>query len=136
MDPLRPTTVYSNNIYSKEFYELVRSRLKPGGVLMSWINNAEQMNTIASVYPHVRQECSIYVIASDQPVAAWRDVESIIAAKLPAKTQAAIVERRKLCEPDRDLLYDPGMPILEDRNPVAEYHLGRFYQVWRLRNAP
>jgi spermidine synthase len=136
MDPLRPTTVYSNNIYSKEFYELVKRRLKPGGIIMTWVNSAEQMNTVASVFPYVRQECSIYVLGSDQPIVHYRDVEAIIRSKLPERGQRAITERRKLCPAaDNDIKFDKAAPILTDKQPVAEYHLGRFYHIWRARSA-
>src|SRR5262249_22611831 len=135
-DPLRPTTVYSNNIYSKEFYELVKRRMKPGGIIMTWVNSAEQINTVASVFPYVRQECSIYVLGSDQPIVHYRDVETIIRNKLPERGQKALAERRKLCPPvDNDITFDKTAPILSDKQPVAEYHLGRFYHIWRARNA-
>ncbi len=134
MDPLRPTTIYSNNIYSKDFFELMKRRLKPGGVAMVWIQTNEQINTVASVFPYVRQECSIYLLASDQPVRHQRDVEAIIRTKLPEKAQKAIEERRKLCPPaDRDVTFTPGTPILTDKQPIVEYHLGRDYHQRRAR---
>jgi spermidine synthase len=136
MDPLRPTTVYSNNIYSKEFYELVKTRLKLRGILMTWVNSSEQINTVAAVFPYVRQECSIYVLASDQPIRHQRDVEAIIRSKLPERAQRSIVERRKLCPAaDIDVVYDKGAPILKDKAPVVEYHLGRFHHMLRARHA-
>src|SRR5499426_61741 len=128
MDPLRPTTIYSNNIYSREFFELIKRRLKPGGIAMIWISTNEQINTVASVFPHVRQECSIYLLASDQPVRHVRDVEAIIRARLPAKAQKAIEERRKICPPqDTVVKFVPNAPILTDKQPILEYHLGREY---------
>jgi hypothetical protein len=136
MDPLRASTVYSNNIYSKEFYELVKARLKPGGILMAWVGTNEQINTVAAVFPYVRQECSIYVLASDQPIAHVRDVETIIRTKMPERAQKAIVERRKLCPPtDRAISYDKETPILQDKDPVVEFHLGRFFHLQRARSA-
>jgi spermidine synthase len=149
MDPLRPTTIYSNNIYSKEFYELVKMRLNPGGILMTYVgqpSSPEQMNTIASVYPYAREQCSRedaagaargdYVLASDQPIVQPRDVEAIIRESLPEKTQSLIAALRKLCPPkNADLSWDKRVPILTDKAPIAEYHLGLAFQIWRARNS-
>jgi predicted membrane-bound spermidine synthase len=132
MDPLLPTTVYSNNIYSREFFRLVQSRLNPSGVLMIWISTNEQMATVASVFAHVRQECSIYLLASDEPIRHRRDIASIINSVLPEHARKAIAERRKLCPPqDTDISAMPNTPILTDKRPILEYHLGRAYHLWR-----
>jgi len=131
MDPLRETTIYSNNIYSQEFFRLMKRRLKPGGVAMVWVQTNEQINTVASVFPYVRRECSIYVLASDQPISHRRDVEAIIRAKLPEKAQNSLAERRKVCLPDEDVRMAPATSILTDKRPILEYHLGRAYHAGR-----
>ncbi|HEX9295694.1 MAG TPA: fused MFS/spermidine synthase [Polyangiaceae bacterium] len=49
------------NVYSREFYELVRDRLAPGGVLQQWVQFhhirrrelASVLATVRSVFPHV-----------------------------------------------------------------------------------
>lgn len=61
-----------NNLYSKDFFELARSRLAPGGIFAHWIPNPESMSgvadqetfdrlvrTFALVFPHVRSVASI-----------------------------------------------------------------------------
>ncbi len=35
-DALRPTSAYSGNLYSVEYFELVRDRLAPGGLAVTW----------------------------------------------------------------------------------------------------
>jgi len=49
------------NLYSREFYQLAHSRLRPGGVLQQWVQLhrigpreiASQLATVGSVFPHV-----------------------------------------------------------------------------------
>ena len=35
-DALRPNSAYSGNLYSREYFELLRSRLTPGGLAVTW----------------------------------------------------------------------------------------------------
>lgn len=127
MDPLRPTTVYSNNVYSREFFELIKRRLKPGGVVIAWVERDELRNTIASVFPHVRQECGIFLLASERPIQDYRDVEAVIRTNMPEPGQKSIADRRKLCPPeDKDIAFVSTIPILTDKRPLLEYHLGRY----------
>jgi Spermine/spermidine synthase domain len=135
MDPLRETTAYSNNIYSREFFELVRGRLSPGGVLMVWVQTLEQMNTLATVFAHAKMECSLYGLGSDRPLAVRRDVEPVIQAALPPRSVEAIRRRRGLCPyEEMPLVRDRAIPVLEDRKPILEYHLGRHYHTVRSRS--
>lgn len=65
MDPLRATTGYSNNIYSEEFFELVRSRLKPKGALMTWMNEYTVIpKTLSVVFDYMH--CFYYFCVSAQ----------------------------------------------------------------------
>jgi spermidine synthase len=51
-DALRPTSAYSGNLYSKEYFELLRSRLAPGGYAVSWIPTERTLRTFMSVFEH------------------------------------------------------------------------------------
>lgn len=52
-DALRPQTAYSGNLYSREYFELVRSRLKTGGLAVTWAPTPRVRDTFAAVFPHV-----------------------------------------------------------------------------------
>lgn len=72
-DALRPTSAYSGNLYSREYFELLRAHLKPGGYAVTWAPTARTSRTFISVFPHVLGiepfgEFQI-LIGSDAPIA-------------------------------------------------------------------
>jgi predicted membrane-bound spermidine synthase len=74
VDALRPTTAYSGNIYSVEFYELVRSRLNPGGFVATWLPTDRTTESLRRVFPHMlvfdvlHYNNSRFVVASAEPI--------------------------------------------------------------------
>jgi len=74
VDTLRPTSAFSGSLYSKEFYELVESRLADGGIMAQWAPTPRVVNTVASVFPHVvaysveRYANSTFLLASREPL--------------------------------------------------------------------
>ena len=78
MDPLPPSSPYSGNLYSLEFFALCARRLKPGGVLCTWGPTARVRRTFLRAMPHVLQlvDGSI-LVGSNRPlaldVAAWEE---------------------------------------------------------------
>ncbi len=62
LEPMPPNFAGVNNLYSREFYELVRSRLAPGGIAAQWVPfhliAPEHMLSIVAafqgVFPHTR----------------------------------------------------------------------------------
>ena len=66
MDPLRVTTAYSNNLYSRDFFLLVNNHLKQGGIFGAWNNNEHRVlpNTMLHSFENVRIY-SYFMIASD-----------------------------------------------------------------------
>ena len=93
MDPLRTTTQFSNNIYSVEFMELVKSRLNSGGVLMIWTDSATVLpRTVAEVFPYVafyREHCS-FMLASMEKLTFHPDVYSSLISSAPSSVRDAI----------------------------------------------
>ena len=77
-EPSNPWLAGLANLYTREFYELVRERLEPGGVLAQWIQTyaftiaeyALVVRTVRSVFPHallVRiSEGDTVLLASDR----------------------------------------------------------------------
>jgi spermidine synthase len=56
-DLIQPIHAGSNNVYAREYFELVRRALKPGGLAMQWANGTEAeykaiARTFQSVFPH------------------------------------------------------------------------------------
>ena len=78
MDPLPPSSPYSGNLYSLEFFVLCARRLKPGGVLCTWAPTARVRRTFLRAMPHVLQlgDGSI-LVGSNRPLAldlgAWEE---------------------------------------------------------------
>lgn len=78
-DPIHPFVAGSGNLYSKDFYEIARFRLKSGGVFCQWIplSSISQrsynavLGTLHSVFPHVALfSCfgESIVVASAEPL--------------------------------------------------------------------
>lgn len=73
VDVIRPQSAFSGNLYSVEFYELVRSRLAPGGVMSQWAASARTLNSVTEVFPYVvgfpvPTYGSQFFLASQEPI--------------------------------------------------------------------
>ena len=74
VDVMRPQSAYSGNVYSVEFYELVKSRLAPDGLFAQWVPTERVLNSAASVFPHIllfdvpSYYGSRFMLASTQPL--------------------------------------------------------------------
>jgi spermidine synthase len=66
-DALRPTSAYSGNLYSDAYFALLRDRLKPGGLAVSWSPTARVHNTFVKVFPYVLSYGDI-VLGSNQRI--------------------------------------------------------------------
>ena len=75
VDTLRPQSGYSGNLYSREFYELVESRLAEGGVFAQWLPTDRTLQTMQETFDHLllfevpTYFGSRFAIASDAPLA-------------------------------------------------------------------
>ncbi|MBI3050064.1 MAG: fused MFS/spermidine synthase [Acidobacteria bacterium] len=67
-DALRPTSAYSGNLYSDEYFTLVRDRLKPNGVAATWAPTARVHDTFIRVFPYVISMPGI-LLGSNEPFA-------------------------------------------------------------------
>jgi hypothetical protein len=78
MDPLPPSSPYSGNLYSLEFFSLCARRLKPGGLLCSWGPSGRVRRTFLRAMPHVLQLADgLILVGSNRrlglDVAAWKE---------------------------------------------------------------
>ncbi len=79
-DAIMPETSNSGVLYSREFFELVRAALKPGGYYVLWAPTERTVDTFVEVFPHVVHLRPVSVlVGSVSPVAF--DAEAL-AAKL------------------------------------------------------
>jgi spermidine synthase len=58
----------SGFLYSAEYFEQVRSRLKPGGLMAQWNATPRVGNTFVSVFPYVLDFGNWVLIGSNDPI--------------------------------------------------------------------
>jgi spermidine synthase len=78
MDPLPPSSPYSGNLYSLEFFSLCARRLNPGGVLCTWGPTPRVRRTFMRAMPHVLELAGgLILVGSNRTlaldVAAWEE---------------------------------------------------------------
>jgi spermidine synthase len=71
-DALRPTSAYSGNLYSEEYFTLVRSRLRPGGLAATWLPTQRVHNAFVRVFPYVLSASGV-LVGSSAPINVDRD---------------------------------------------------------------
>jgi spermidine synthase len=115
MWPLHAAHAYSGNLYSAEFFELVRAHLAPGGVLFARsVDTYSTAKTIASGFEHVvRIDDSSYVASNSSLRFSASRAElppSEIAARLEADRESILRETA-------------AAPLNHDLRPNTEYYL-------------
>jgi spermidine synthase len=67
-DALRPGSAYSGNLYSDEYFRLVRARLKPNGLAATWSPTPRVWNTFVRVFPYVMSIPGTILVGSETPI--------------------------------------------------------------------
>jgi hypothetical protein len=67
-DALRPNSAYAGNLYSREFFGLVKERLNPHGLAATWAPTRRVHDTFVSVFPYVVSFPGI-LLGSSSPIA-------------------------------------------------------------------
>ncbi len=75
-DALRPKSSYSGNLYSVEYFQLLKSRLKKGGMAITWGATGRIREGFAKVFPYVYEIDSFMIIGSNE--ALYFDKEKIL----------------------------------------------------------
>jgi spermidine synthase len=154
LDPPPPIEASGSSLlYSKEFYELVKRRLKPGGILQQWFpydprQSAQQIDSLRAVarslaesFPYVRAYPSVggwgvHFIASLSPVETPAAAELI--RRMPENARRDLVEWASGDSADTYISFvlsheipmnlfldgDAQIPVTDDR-PFNEYFLLR-----------
>ncbi len=131
IDPLRTTTAYSNNLYSSQFFNLIKKHLKNDGIFFLYMDEHKIMpKTVASVFDHIRYYNG-FALASEKKF------------QLNKKTKTdllnlySIEERRIISEFEHKKLSNyvgneeyirkntKNVPINQDWKPWCEYYLRR-----------
>jgi spermidine synthase len=92
VDTLRPTSAFSGSLYSKEFYDLVESRLSDDGIFIQWIPEPRVLTTIREAFPHVTvfsgaaYNQSQFFVATRKPLEFDRDALLSRLAATPLRT--------------------------------------------------
>ena len=133
MSPLRTTTAYANNLYSRQFFQLAAKHLTPQGILVAWTDEYEVMpQTLASVFADIHLylfKPEGFIFASATPIGYQsHNWSNIILNRFSAYDHKMILvtksKLRRLKGP-RLLNYLKDFPINQDWRPVSEYYIGR-----------
>jgi len=71
-DALRPSSAFSGNLYSDAYFELLRDRLNPGGLAVTWAPTERIARTFVRVFPYAWRSGQV-IIGSNEPIAIDRD---------------------------------------------------------------
>jgi predicted membrane-bound spermidine synthase len=66
-DALYPTAAYAGNLYSDAYFELLRQRLNPGGIALSWAPTPRVFRTFLKVFPYTWHSGQV-VMGSNDPI--------------------------------------------------------------------
>ncbi len=134
IDPLRTTTSYSNNLYSREFFELVHQHLKPEGLFLAWMDDYWVFpQTLSSVFPKVREysfgEYMGFCMASDVPVVENKGRADDLFEKYPPWMQSELQTVASYLGDESYIReHTAGCPMAHDWKPVMEYYFWREFQ--------
>ena len=71
-DALRPTSAYSGNLFSDGYFELMRRRLRPQGIAVTWSPTVRVHNAFVRVFPYV-VALPEFLIGSNEPIVIDRE---------------------------------------------------------------
>ena len=150
IDPPPPVPAAGSSLlYSRDFYEVAKQRLRPGGILQQWLppegdlaDQAAIVRALTDVFPYVRVYGSVFkygfhYFASMSPISERSAAEMV--ALMPASAVSDMMEWGPATTPveQLDLMMSnryapqelmarsPDTPALQDDRPVNEYYLLR-----------
>jgi len=152
IDPPPPVEAAGSSLlYSKEFYELAKSKLRPDGILAQWLpgGDAETRASVAKAiqesFPYVKafgsvEGWGVHFIASRSPLD--NPTATALAQRMPAAAASDLVEWGPYDNPGKELgavlqrevkiddiiAKSPLTPALTDDRPINEYYFLRHYR--------
>lgn len=64
-DALRPHSAYAGNLYSEQYFRLLRDRLAPGGWAVTWAPTDRILRTFLRVFPHAALHGQVLIGSAD-----------------------------------------------------------------------
>ncbi len=149
IDPPPPVQAAGSSLlYSKEFYAVVKSKLRPGGILAQWLpggdpeTQAAVTKAIKESFPYVKAFGSLHgwgthYFASESPLPSPTAAE--LASRLPAAAVADLLEWGSYGSAEQEfgvmlerevnvddiIAKSPATPALTDDRPINEYYFLR-----------
>jgi predicted membrane-bound spermidine synthase len=114
-DALRPDGAYSGNIYSFEYFSLLRSRLKPGGFAVTWLPTARVRDSLRAAFPHVMT---------------WGELG--IGSEMPLEIDPIAIRTRLAAAYTQSYFRAAGI----DADDIMTSYLSRTPQIFSTRDAP
>lgn len=146
-EPSNPWFVGTGSVFSKEYYELAATRLRPGGIMAQWFQVYETqdeivelvLRTFRSVFPHMEiwdaGAGDIILLGAKEPWATGPEVfqksfaiERIQTdmAMISINTPEMLMARQLASQRTAYAIAGPG-PLQSDHNPVLEYRAPRAF---------
>ncbi len=132
IDPFRTVQGYSNNLFSKEFFEIVRAHLSLGGVFMVWMDEIMIVSkTAATVFEDARlylRNDGGFCIASNRRLTPDDKTLRRVLARFDPVSQQGIINSSTSMWVVKPLILKitQNYPINQDLRPVTEYYIGAF----------
>ncbi|MBZ5574308.1 MAG: fused MFS/spermidine synthase [Acidobacteriia bacterium] len=149
IDPPPPVEAAGSSLlYTKEFYTIIKGRLRSGGILQQWLPDGDDevraavTRALVESFPYVRvfayrQTWGYHFLASSQPIpqrsaeqliqrmpaAAIRDMQEWSPPAGPERIFALVLSLEKT--PEQVIAVSPQTPAMQDDRPVNEYFLLR-----------
>ena len=128
---IRSHSSYSNNIYSKEFFELIGQHLSPSGVFLIWTDEKSVIpRTLVAAFKHVRlyaeNHKEVFCVASNAPfIQNAATIQALLNTFSPLE-QALISRSLFRYSADESIIkkMTRQYPMNQDWKPVSEYYLG------------
>jgi len=152
-EPSNPWTVGIGSVFSREFYQLAASRLKPGGIVTQWFHIYEMddatlnlvLRTFASVFPNMEiwdlGDADVILLGSKQPWKTSPEVyKSTFQLDVPRRELASIglltpesVLTRQFASQSTAFAVPGAGPVQSDDHPILEYEAPRAFYMYQRR---
>ena len=102
-DALRPNSAYAGNLYSAEYFKLLRDHLKPGGLAVTWVPTDRVSRTFLQVFEHAADFGAI-----------------LIGSNAPIRLDRAVIERRLTDHRVQQYFRAAGVDISKEIHPLLD----------------
>ena len=113
-DALRPNSPYSGNIYSVEYFDLIKSKLNPGGFAVSWAPTDRIANGFAKVFPYTYTDGFIIIGSTS-------DIQLSLNTDISEKFKVLPVDWKKSISELKRVEYSPRQEVNRDLFPKDEF---------------